>query len=304
MLTIINNNTDPRFNLAVEEYVLKYLNLDEDFILIWQNSKCVIIGRNQNPFKEINGLFTRQNNIPIIRRTTPGDAIYHDLGNINYSFVTKKSVSKLSNHKTFLQPVVDILQSMGIKVTIKNKTNLYIGKDKISLNYQSIHKNKMIHHGIIFVDTDLQYMNLVHNHKTIELANIKKHFQQQMTVSMFRVLFLHELLEGEVGNKVYKLDSLDLKRINHLIKSKYNNWDWNYGESSEFLINKEYDNRMLITLVIKKGIIDDVYIDSFENTIKLEKTLKNTRFDEDEIRKVLKPFKKIDIDKIIKLLMY
>ena len=206
MLTIINNNTDPRFNLAVEEYVLKYLNLDEDFILIWQNSKCVIIGRNQNPFKEINGLFTRQNNIPIIRRTTPGDAIYHDLGNINYSFVTKKSVSKLSNHKTFLQPVVDILQSMGIKVTIKNKTNLYIGKDKISLNYQSIHKNKMIHHGIIFVDTDLQYMNLVHNHKTTELANIKKHFQQQMTVSMFRVLFLHELLEGEVGNKVYKLD--------------------------------------------------------------------------------------------------
>ena len=304
MLTIINNNTDPRFNLAVEEYVLKYLNLDEDFILIWQNSKCVIIGRNQNPFKEINGLFTRQNNIPIIRRTTPGDAIYHDLGNINYSFVTKKSFSKLSNHKIFLQPVVDILQSMGIKVTIKNKTNLYIGKDKISLNYQSIHKNKMIHHGIIFVDTDLQYMNLVHNHKTIELANIKKHFQQQMTVSMFRVLFLHELLEGEVGNKVYKLDSLDLKRINHLIKSKYNNWDWNYGESSEFLINKEYDNRMLITLVIKKGIIDDVYIDSFENTIKLEKTLKNTRFDEDEIRKVLKPFKKIDIDKIIKLLMY
>ncbi len=304
MLTIINNNTDPRFNLAVEEYVLKYLNLDEDFVLIWQNSKCVIIGRNQNPFKEINGAFTKKNNIPVIRRTTPGNAIYHDLGNINYAFITKKSIIKLTNHKHFLQPVVDILQNMGIKANIKHKTNLCIGKDKISLNYQNTYKNKMIHHGILFIDTDLQYMNLIQNHKTSEIVNIKKHFQQQMTVSMFRVLFLHELLEGEIGNKVYNLDSLDLNRINHLIKSKYNNWDWNFGETSKFLINKEYENRMLITLAIKKGIIDDVYIDSFENTIKLEKALKNIRFDEDEIRKVLKPFKKINIDKIIKLLMY
>ena len=94
-----------------------------------------------------------------------------------------------------------------------NKNNLYVGKDKISLNYQTTFKDKMIHHGILFVDTNISYMNMIHNHITTDLVNMKKFFKQQMTVSMFRVLFLHELLEGEIGNKVYKLDNLDLVLI-------------------------------------------------------------------------------------------
>ena len=304
MLTIINNNTDPRFNLAVEEYVLKYLNLDEDFVLIWQNSKCVIIGRNQNPFKELDGYFLRKNNIPVIRRTTEGRSIYHDLGNINFAFVTKNHKNKTDNYKIFLNPVVDILQGMGIKATIRNKNNLYIGKDKISINYQNTYKDKMIHHGIIFVDSNLKNFNLVQHIEKVELVNIKKYLQQQMTVSMFRVLFLHQLFEGEVGNKVYSLDDLDLNKINQLVKKKYNNWKWNYGESSEFLIKREYENRMLFTLIIRNGMIKDITIDSFENTIKLEKALLNTRYDEDDLRKMLKPFKEISIDRMIKTLMY
>lgn len=304
MLTIINNNTDPRFNLAVEEYVLKFLNLDEDFILIWQNNKCVIIGKHQNPYKDLNLSFTNKNNIPIIRRTTDGDAIYHDLGNINFAFVTKNTEIKNGNHKIFLKPVVDVLLGMGINASIKNKTDIYIGKDKIALNYQNTYKDKMIHHGIIFVDSKLQYNKLIKIDNADNLVNVKKHFKQQMTVSMFKVLFLHEILEGEVGNKVYTLDNLDKGKINQLMEKKYNNWDWNYGETKEFLIKREYDKRMLVTLIIKRGFISDVTVDSFENTIKIEKALLNIRFDEESLRKVFTKFKKVDTEQMIETLMY
>ncbi len=304
MLTIINNNTNPRFNLAVEEYVLKFLNIDEDFILIWQNSKCVIIGRNQNPFKVINGSFVRKNKIPVIRRTTKGTSIYHDLGSINFAFVTKSSKVKPDNHKYFLEPIVNVLQGMGIAANIKNKNNIYVGKDKISLNYQTTHRNKTIHHGILFIDSDMIFMDLVHTHIKTDLVNLKKYFKQQMTVSMFRVLLLHDLFDGEVGNKVYSLDKLDKKRINQLMNEKYNNWDWNYGEANEFLIKSEYENRMLITLIIRKGVIKDITIDSFENTIKLEKALLNTKLNEDELIKALKNIREINTKKMIKLLMY
>jgi len=304
MLTIINTNTDPRFNLAVEEYVLKYLNIDEDFLLIWQNSKCVIIGRNQNPFLELNGSFINKNHIPVIRRTTKVKAIYHDLGIINYAFVMNKSKAQKDDHKVFLDPVVKVFNGMGIKAHIKNKKNLYIDKDKISINYQNTFKEKIIHHGIIYVDSNLNYMKLIHNTKKIDIVNAKKHFKQQMTVSMFRVLFLYELLEGEVSNKVYNLDTIDMKRINQLIDKKYSNWDWNYGESGEFLIKKEYENRMLITLIIDRGFIKDVTVDSFENTIKLETALRNVKLDEDELRKVLTNFDMINVDKMIDTIMY
>ncbi len=304
MLTIINENTDPRFNLAVEEYVLKYLNIAEDFLLIWQNSKCVIIGKDQNPFEEINGSFVNKNHIPVIRRTTDREAIYHDLGTINYAIVSNYSEEK-EDPKVFLDPVVNVLQAIGVNAHIKNKACLFVGKDKISINYQNTFKDKIIHHGILFVETNLNYFKLVQNKKTIDLVNLKKHFKQPMTVSMFKVLFLHELLEGEVSKNVYTLDKIDLKRINQLMDKKYNNWDWNYGESKEFLIKKEFEKRMLITLIIKRGFIKDVTVDSFEeNTIRLEKALINMRFDEKSIKKSLISFPDIDADKFIDKLLY
>ena len=118
------------------------------------------------------------------------------------------------------------------------------------------------------------------------------------------VLLLHELLEGEVARNVYTLDKLDLKRINQLVEKKYNNWDWNYGESGEFLVKKEYDQRIQITLIIKRGFIKDVSIDSFENPIKLEKALLNIKFNEEEIRKAISSFTEIDTQEMIDTIMY
>ncbi len=304
MLTIINNNTDPRFNLALEEYVLKYLNIDEDFLLVWQNSQSVIIGRNQNPFVVLNGSFIKDNNIPVIRKSTDGTAVFHDLGCINFAFVTKTDPDNTRKFKEFLEPVLKMLQKMGLNASVKKRNNIYIGKSKISLNYQNKYKNKIFHHGILFIDTDFEMMNNVHSNLKTELVNMKKLFRELTTVSVFRLMLLNELLGNEVSSKVYTLDEYDLDKINLLIKKKYGNWDWNYGQSPEFLVKKEYENRMLITLIISYGVIKDITIDSFENTMKLEKALLNTKFNEKELKKVLLNFKEVNSDKMIELLMY
>ncbi len=305
MLTIINNNFDPRFNLALEEYVLKYLNLAEDFLLIWQNDKTVIIGRNQNPFMDINGSFVNKNHIPVIRRATNEKALYHDLGSVNYAIISAYTKEKAEDPKILLAPVVKALQTMGINVKIGKDSQLYVGKDRISTNYQNSFKDKIIHHGIFYVNTNLSYLKLVHHQKTTELVNLKKYFKQQMTVSMFKLLFLHDILDGEVTKKVYHLDNIDLKRIKQLIVKKYHNWDWNYGESKEFIIKKEFEKRMLITLIVKRGFIRDVTVDSFaEDNIKLEKALLDTRFDEESLRTALASFDTIDTDQFIDKIMY
>ena len=162
----------------------------------------------------------------------------------------------------------------------------------------------MFHHGILFIDTDFEMMNNVHVKLKTDLVNMKKLFRELTTVSMFRVMLLNELLGDEVSSKIYTLDAYDLDKINLLVEKKYNNWDWNYGKSPEFLVKKEYESRMLITLIVKNGFIKDITIDSFENTMKLEKALLNTKFNENELNKVLTEFREINKDKMINLLMY
>ena len=306
MLTIINNNTDPSFNLAVEEYVLKYLNITEDFLLIWQNKKCVVIGRNQSPFNDLNGSFINKNHIPVVRRATNEKAIYYDDGCINFAFVVSTSKAKIGDFKYFLDPVVKVLNRIGINAHIKNKQHLYVDKDQISLDFQNVFKDKIIHHGIIYLDSNLSYMKLINKYdRKISIVNAKKHFKQPMTVSMFRLLLLNELLGGKVSNKVYKLNSIDFKRINQLVTKKYGNWDWNYGESKEFLVKKEFEKRMLVTLIVKRGFIRDVTVDSFEeNNVKIEKALLNVRFDEVSLKKAISSLDDIDSEKFIDEIMY
>ncbi len=317
MYTIINNETDALYNLALEEYVLKHLNINEDILLLWQNRESVVIGRDQNPFREINSDYVHSLKIPIYRRITGGEAIFHDLGTINYSFIVKNSNDNKSNFSVFLNPIIDILNELGVSPNLEDNGDLTLEGLRISANTQSFYRNKMIHHGVLFFNTNLEKLDHVleapefnefefdkvkikHN----GITNIKEYFRDKITIKQFKNHLLRSLVGEDLKNKKYRLDYIDKTKINKIVKEKYATWEWNFGESPDFIIKKEFDNRMMITLIVKKGIIDKVSIDSFENVMSLVKGLEGSRFNELHLRERLKPCSSIDIDKLIETLLY
>lgn len=317
MITIINNETDPLYNLALEEYVLKHLNINEDILLLWQNRDSVVIGRTQNPFREVNCPYTHKNKIPIYRRLTDGETIFHDLGTINYSFIVRNVKENLNNYNVFLNPIIDIVRDLGVPLHLEDLGDICLEGLRVSANTQTFYRNKMIHHGVLFFDTNLDKLDQVldipvknefefdkveikHN----GITNIKQYLDKPLTINQFKKHLLSNLIDGDLKDNQYKLDYIDKTKIKKIVKEKYSTWDWTYGESPEFIIKKEFDDRMMITLIVKKGVIEKVSIDSFENVRDLVKGLEGSKFNEKALKERLQICTTIDVDKLIETLLY
>ena len=164
--------TDPYLNLAIEEYLLKYS--DEEYFLLWQNEPTVVIGKNQNAFAEINIEYTKNHGIHIARRITGGGAVYHDLGNINYSYISNQKGSEI-NFEKFSRPIIKALFEMGVDAKLSGRNDIMIGEKKISGNAQTHFENRVLHHGTLLYDSDLDVLSsaLLVDKKKIETKAIK-----------------------------------------------------------------------------------------------------------------------------------
>lgn len=148
--------TNPYLNLAIEEYLLKYS--DDEYFLLWQNEPTVVIGKNQNAFAEINHEFTKENKIHIARRITGGGAVYHDLGNLNYSFISKKQGTDI-NFEYFSHPIIEALKDMGILAELSGRNDILIENKKISGNAQTHYGDRILHHGTLLFDSDINKLS-------------------------------------------------------------------------------------------------------------------------------------------------
>ncbi|QMS84501.1 lipoate--protein ligase family protein [Candidatus Xianfuyuplasma coldseepsis] len=267
MKTIINPSTNPYFNLALEEYVLKHLDLDEDVFFLWRNDPCVVIGRNQNPFNEINIHYTSSHNIPILRRISGGGTVYHDHGNVNFTFITSTIQERLNNYEFFIHPLIAILQKTGVPARFVPSSHIYINDTKISGNAQSFYKNKMMHHGTLLFESDLTHLkNVLHHHKhynskavsstRASTTNIKNHMTVSATIEEFMDFILNEYFIEDYHNHIVELNDEDIKQINKIMNDKYHSWSWNLGETPEFWINEEIDGE-IIQMRIHKGIVQE-----------------------------------------------
>ena len=155
MKTIINNSLDPYYNLALEEYVMKNIDINDDIIILWQNMPTIVVGRNQNTIGEINSEYIRNKNIKIVRRTSGGGAVYHDLGNLNYTFITKNINENLNNYEKLTKPIIEAINSFGIESYFFGRNDILLDNMKISGNAQSFYKNRMFQHGTILFNSDL-----------------------------------------------------------------------------------------------------------------------------------------------------
>ena len=268
--------TDPQINLAIEEYALRTMDIDKDsFLLFYINEPSIIIGKNQNTIEEIDTEYVEANGIKVVRRLSGGGAVYHDLGNLNFSFITKDDGDSFRNFKKFTEPVVQALASIGVKAELIGRNDILIEGRKISGNAQFSTNGRMFSHGTLMFDTAIDEVvsALKVRKDKIEskgiksirsrVANISEFLEKPMTIEEFRLEVLKSIFEGEENIKYVELTEDDWANIHELSKERYANWDWNYGKSPKF--NMQHSHRFPVggidvRLQVSKGVIEDVHI--------------------------------------------
>lgn len=252
MLFVENEpNKDPRVNLAIEEYLIKNIAPEDDILLFYINQPSIIIGRNQITVQEINVDYVEENGIIVVRRLSGGGAVYHDLGNLNFSFIAPNSTDNFHNFRKFTQPVVDVLQKMGVMAEPSGRNDILVDGKKISGNAQYVSGARMVSHGTLLWDTDLTRVGAALKVKPAKfegkgiqsvrsrVANITDFLPADPpTIMDFRQMIIEGVFGGGEVNE-YKLTDNDWQGIRQISEERYCCWDWNYGKSPAFAINRE-----------------------------------------------------------------
>ncbi|WP_342430198.1 lipoate--protein ligase [Neobacillus sp. FSL H8-0543] len=307
MLFIDNKGiTDPRINLAIEEYALKNLDINETYLLFYINEPSIIIGKNQNTVEEINTEYVEGNGIHIVRRLSGGGAVYHDLGNLNFSFITKDDGESFHNFRKFTEPVVAALRKLGVNAELSGRNDLLAEGRKISGNAQFSTKGRMFSHGTLLFNSEMDHIVSALRVKKDKIeskgiksvrsrvANISEFLEEKMEIEEFRSLILQNIFEGEEITE-YVLTEEDWEKIHQLSKERYQSWEWNYGKSPKF--NLQHSHRFPVgqidvRLEVNKGVIENckIYGDFFGvgDVSEIEKMLVNVRYEKNELEEVLK----------------
>ena len=247
MLYLETGRTDPAYNLAFEEYVLK--NRQEgDYLLLWQNGPSVIIGQNQNPHEEVNCPLAAERGIPVVRRSSGGGAVYHDLGNLNYSFVTDAGNIGQMTLEHFGQRLVDALGGMGVDAELSGRNDILVAGRKVSGTAQRLQGGRILHHGTLLFETDAEAMSALltpdaakyssKSSKSVRsrVGQLKDSLPEGTTLPIFWAA-LRTALTGE--DDAETLRGEELEAIETLAREKYRSWDWNFGRTPAF----DFQNR-------------------------------------------------------------
>ena len=273
MLSYLNlTTTDPAFNLAVEEYVFDCLPKDRTYIMLWQNDNAIIIGKHQNTLAQINPEFVRSHGIRVVRRLSGGGAVYHEMGNLNFTLITDAGEQDSINFEVLCKPIIRALAKAGIEAQVNGRNDMTIDGKKFSGNAQYIKGGRVMHHGTILFDSDssvlaqaLQVDKEKIQAKGVDsvrsrVTNIRPYLPTDMTLPQFRNLLLRSILEENPGSE-YVLTGEDLQAIRQL-QQRYDSWDWNYGHSPACTVLKkrrvEGCGTVEAYLDIRKGLIHSI----------------------------------------------
>lgn len=234
--------TDPSYNLAMEQYVFDCLPRDRMYFMLWQNDNAIIVGKYQNTIAEINEETVRERGIRVVRRLSGGGAVYHDMGNLNFTFITDVGESNALDLKLFCEPVVRTLATLGVKAEVNGRNDITIDGKKFSGNSQYIRQGRVMHHGTIMFDSDLSVVSEALRVDPTKIqtkgirsvrsrvTNVAEHLPEKVTLPEFRRILLENILKENPG-EAYPLTQDDLAAVEKLRAERYATWDWNYGFS-------------------------------------------------------------------------
>lgn len=307
MKYLVNNSNDPRYNLAFEEYCFKHLDLKDDYVILWINGPAIIIGKNQNTIEEINQDFVNEKGIKVVRRITGGGAVYHDLGNLNFSIISMSSGPEKIDFKKYNIPIVKALEKLGVKCELTGRNDITLDGKKFSGIAQSVWRGRVLNHGTIMFDVELDVLSKALQVKQDKIeskgvksvrsrvTNIKPYLTVDVDIYEFRDLLLKSIFEMEgLELEEHKLSQEDLDNIQKLFEEKYSTWEWNYGESPKATYKnyKRFDFGSIdIRFNVVNGLIKDTKIfgDFFgtEDVALLEEKLNGVRYDKVEVSKAV-----------------
>ncbi|WLD95338.1 lipoate--protein ligase [Alkalihalobacillus sp. AL-G] len=308
MLFIDNVNiTDPRINLAIEEYALKHLDINETYLLFYINEPSIIIGKNQNTVEEINSPYVKENDIHVVRRLSGGGAVYHDLGNLNFSFITRDDGNSFHDFKKFTEPVIKALNKLGVPAELSGRNDILVEGKKISGNAQFSTKGRMFSHGTLMFDSQIENVVSALNVsmdkikskgiKSIRsrVTNIREHLHSDMTIKEFKRTLLHYLFEENEDIPQYRLTEEDWKNIRNISEERYQNWVWNYGKSPKFNVHHSHRFEGAGQLDVRLDVVQNtiqhckIYGDFFGvgDVEDIENRLIGVRFDREEIEQAI-----------------
>lgn len=276
MKLIDNRNIfDPAVNLALEEYCVRKLDMSDDYLLFYINEPSVIIGKHQNTIEEIDSAYVMEKGIHVVRRISGGGAVYHDKGNLNFSFMTRYSHDSIHNFKLFTQPVIDVLAELGINAELNGRNDITVDGKKISGNAQFTDTRSMFSHGTLLFNTHLEDVVKALNVKQEKIeskgiksvrsrvANISDYLSRQMSIDEFKQKLTDSIFKDAGSTFNYRLSHEQWNDVMKLAESKYRSWDWNFGRSPEFniqKINRFEFGQIDARIHIRDGIISDIKI--------------------------------------------
>src|SRR5687768_16274811 len=246
MLFVDNRGiTDARVNLALEEYVFRNKPSDDDVLLFYVNAPSVIIGRNQNTIEEIDPDIVAARGIQVVRRISGGGAVYHDLGNLNFSFITPKVAGRFNRYDEFTRPLIQVLRELGVPAEISGRNDILAGGRKISGNAQFARPDRMFSHGTLLLDSNLDDVTAALRPKPgkveskgvksirSRVANISEFLAEPMTVDELRERIIEKIFGTRERSRIpaIQLVDSDWKAVHELVASKYGTWNWNFGEN-------------------------------------------------------------------------
>lgn len=261
-------------NIASEEYYLS--KFDDDLFYLYINSPSIIVGRHQNTYSEINQEYTKEHNIDVVRRQSGGGAVYHDLGNLNYGFITKSKGLDINEvFRQLSQPIVHVLQMLGADAKFSGRNDLVIDDKKISGIAQYHTRDKVLLHGTLLFDSDMSQVSASLNvdprkfqDKSVKsvksrVTNIKPYLTELITIDQFASTIVANIIDQFPGSSMYDLSREDMEEIEKLAATKYSTWQWVYGNSPKFTYQHalKYEKGILdFGLHVESGIIEDIII--------------------------------------------
>ncbi len=328
MLFIDNKgNLDASLNLALEEYCLLNLPMDESYLLFYVNAPSIIIGKHQNTLEEIDTDFVEERGIRVVRRISGGGAVYHDQGNLNFSFIKRFAPEHFNNYREFTGPVVAALNDLGVKAELTGRNDILVDGRKVSGNAQAVRRDRMVSHGTLLFRSELE--DVVHALKPkpgkmiskgiqsirSRVVNIGDFLPATVDMEQFRAALLAHLFPGKSTPPLQPITDADWIKVNALADSKYRTWDWNFGESPSF--NLQRVQRFPIGEVDARLQVEDGYVrgakfygDFFthRDISELENALIGVRYQHEDLRAAAGSvnahefFDGVGIDELVKFL--